>query len=102
MSEELGVRYVLEGSVQRSDDRVRITAQLVDALTENQLFAERYDSESTDLFALQDELTIKVLGSIMKMTNLSVASEWMAYSKDAHGLECFLKYQEGLGILYSR
>jgi len=61
VSEELGVRYVLEGSVQRSDDRVRITAQLVDALTGNQLLAERYDSESTDLFALQDELTFKVL-----------------------------------------
>ena len=61
VSEELGVRYVLEGSVQRSGDRVRITAQLVDALTGSQLLSERYDGETTDVFALQDDITMKVL-----------------------------------------
>ena len=59
VSEELGVRYVLEGSVQRSGDRVRITAQLIDALTGNHLWAERYDRDLKDIFALQDEITIK-------------------------------------------
>ena len=99
VSEELGVRYVLEGSLQQSGDRLRITAEMVDAITGKQVFSERYDGEPTKVFAAQDDITMKVLGSIMKMTNQSVASEWMAYSKDAHGLECFLKYQEGLGIL---
>ena len=57
MSEELGVRYVLEGSVQRSGDRVRITAQLIDALSGHHLWAERYDRDLKDIFALQDEVT---------------------------------------------
>ena len=61
VSEELGVRYVLEGSVQRSGDRVRITAQLIDALTGNHLWAKRYDRDLKDIFALQDEITINIL-----------------------------------------
>ncbi|HUL37606.1 MAG TPA: hypothetical protein VLW47_07965, partial [Thermodesulfobacteriota bacterium] len=61
VSEELGVRYVLEGSLQRSGDRVRITAQLIDALTGHHLWAGRYDRNLEDLFALQDEVTLKIL-----------------------------------------
>ena len=61
VSEEFGVRYVLEGSVQRSGDRVRITAQLIDALTGNHLWAESYDRDLKDIFALQDEITLKIL-----------------------------------------
>ena len=61
VSEELGVRYVLEGSVQRSGDRVRITAQLIDALTGRHIWAERYDRDLKDIFALQDEVTRKIL-----------------------------------------
>ena len=69
VSEELGVRYVLEGSVQRSGDRIRITAQLIDALTGHHLWAERYDRDLKDLFALQDEITIKILTAIqVKLT----------------------------------
>jgi len=54
ISEDLGVRYVLEGSLQRSGDRLRITAQLIDALTVHHLWAESYDRELKDIFALQD------------------------------------------------
>ena len=64
VSEELGVQYVLEGSVQRSADRIRITAQLIDALKGHHLWAERYDRDLTDLFALQDEITIRILNAI--------------------------------------
>ena len=54
---ELGVRYfVLEGSVRRAADRVRITAQLIDAATGNHLWAERYDRDLNDIFALQDDV----------------------------------------------
>ncbi|MGD9615002.1 MAG: adenylate/guanylate cyclase domain-containing protein [Alphaproteobacteria bacterium] len=61
---ELGVRHVLEGSVRKSGERVRITAQLIDAATGNHLWAERYDREVADIFALQDEITGRVVGGI--------------------------------------
>ena len=58
---EMGVKYVLEGSVRREGERIRATAQLVDATTGNHLFSERYDREVKDLFALQDDITMKVM-----------------------------------------
>src|SRR5262245_20688986 len=61
---ELGVRYVLEGSVRRAGNRVRITAQLIDASTGNHVCADRYDGDLTDIFALQDEITKKVIAAI--------------------------------------
>ena len=61
---ELGVRYVLEGSVRKGGNRVRITAQLIDAATGNHIWADRYDGDLTDIFALQDEITKKVVAVI--------------------------------------
>jgi adenylate cyclase len=61
---ELGVRYVLEGSVRKAGDRVRITGQLIDAATGAHVWAERYDRKSDDIFALQDEITLSVVGAI--------------------------------------
>jgi adenylate cyclase len=61
---ELGVRYVLEGSVRKAGNRVRITAQLIDATTGNHIWAERYDRVLTDIFAVQDEITERVVGTI--------------------------------------
>ena len=61
---ELGVRYVLEGSVRKAGDRVRITGQLIDAATGTHVWAERYDRKFDDIFALQDELTLSVVGAI--------------------------------------
>ncbi|HET7382111.1 MAG TPA: tetratricopeptide repeat protein [Pseudolabrys sp.] len=61
---ELGVRYVLEGSVRKGGNRVRITAQLIDAPTNNHIWADRYDGDLTDVFALQDEITKKVVAAI--------------------------------------
>jgi TolB-like protein/Flp pilus assembly protein TadD len=57
---ELGVRYVLEGDVQRSGSRVRVTAQLIDAESDTHLWAERFDGDAGDLFALQDEITNRI------------------------------------------
>ena len=75
MSEELGVRYVLEGSVQRSGDQVRITAQLIDALKGHNLWAERYERDLKDIFALQDEVTLKILMALqVKLTEGEQAS----------------------------
>jgi TolB-like protein len=61
---ELGVRYVLEGSVRKSADRVRITGQLIDAATGAHVWAERYDRNFDDIFALQDEIALSVVGAI--------------------------------------
>jgi TolB-like protein/Tfp pilus assembly protein PilF len=64
IARELGVRYVLEGSLQAQDERVRITAQLVDATTGNHVWSERYDRPLDDIFALQDEVTQTVAASL--------------------------------------
>ncbi|OLB49373.1 MAG: hypothetical protein AUH99_11855, partial [Candidatus Rokubacteria bacterium 13_2_20CM_2_70_11] len=69
VSRELGVRYVLEGSVRKAGNRVRITAQLVDAATGYHVWAERYDRDLKDVFALQDEVTQKIVGVLaVKLT----------------------------------
>jgi adenylate cyclase len=64
VARELGVRYVLEGSVRRAGQRVRITGQLIEAETGNHLWAERYDRDLADIFAIQDEITQSVVGAI--------------------------------------
>ena len=95
VSEELGVQYVLEGSVQRSADRIRINAQLIDALTGRHIWAERYDRDLTDIFALQDEITIKILTAVqVKLTEGEQASTFEKYSKGKQGLDCYLKIME--------
>ncbi len=64
VAEELGVQYVLEGSVRRERNRIRITAQFIDAITGRHVFSERYDRELKEIFATQDEITIKVLTAL--------------------------------------
>ena len=69
VAEDLGVRYVLEGSVQSAGERVQINAQLVDCLTGRHLWAERYDREIGDIFALQDDITNHVVTALeVKLT----------------------------------
>jgi adenylate cyclase len=95
VSEELGIRYVLEGSVQRSGDRVRITAQLIDALSGHHLWSERYDRDLKDLFALQDEVTLRILTALqVKLTEGEQASPGEKFFRGKHGLECYLKIWE--------
>src|SRR2546426_9849093 len=66
---DLGVRYVLEGGVQRAGNRVRITAQLVDARSGYHIWAERYDREVRDIFSLQDEVTKQIVRALaVKLT----------------------------------
>ncbi len=100
VSEELGVRYVLEGSVQRSADRIRINAQLIDALTGRHIWAERYNRDLTDLFALQDGITTKILTAIqVKLTEGEGSSSYEKYFKGKKGLDCYLKYLDGVKTL---
>src|SRR5262249_60163287 len=62
---ELGVRYVLKGSVHRDGERLRVTAQLVDAASAAQIWAEQYDRGVADIFAIQDELTQKIVVTLI-------------------------------------
>jgi len=95
VSEELGVRYVLEGSVQRSGDRIRINAQLIDALTGRHIWAERYERELKDIFALQDEITINIMTAIrVKLTEGQRISGTEKYFRGKQGLDCYLKMLE--------
>jgi adenylate cyclase len=91
VSEELGVRYVLEGSVRRSGEKVRITAQLIDAMTGYHLWAERFDRDLKEIFALQDEITMKILQSTrVKLTE----GEQALRGKPPRNLEAYLKLLE--------
>ncbi len=73
VAEALGVRYILEGSVQRSGDTIRVTAQLIDAETDSHLWAKKYDRELTDVFAIQDDITEQIVTSIVPEITRSVS-----------------------------
>jgi adenylate cyclase len=94
VAEELGARYVVEGSVRKSGRRVRVTAQLIQADTGHHLMAERYDRDLTDLFELQDEIASAIAGAIepelLKFERERIA-ERPQYSEDAYEL-----YQRGM------
>jgi TolB-like protein/class 3 adenylate cyclase/Tfp pilus assembly protein PilF len=86
---ELGVRYVLEGSVRKSGDRVRIAGQLIDSETGTHIWADRYDRALDDIFAVQDELTITVVGVIeptLRKTEIERARRKRPDSLDAYDL----------------
>jgi len=89
VSEELGVRYVLEGSVRKAGDKVRITAQLIDAITGHHLWAERYDRNLKDIFALQDEITLKII-SALQVKLVGVDRSGLSV-KGTDNLEAYLK-----------
>ena len=87
MSEELGVRYVLEGTVQRAGDRVRVHAQLIDATKGHHLWAERIDSAESDVFALQDEVTQKIVAALAVEVTAAEAERVQAQGHgQIHGL----------------
>jgi adenylate cyclase len=75
VSKELGVRYVLEGSVRKAENRVRITAQLIDATTGNHVWSERYDRDLKDIFALQDEITMKIMTALQVKLTVGAAAD---------------------------
>jgi adenylate cyclase len=89
VSEELGVRYVLEGSIQRERDRIRVTAQLIDALSGYHVWAQRYDRPFKDILALQDEITIKIMSSLN--VELKASDHARVMGKGAKNLDAYLK-----------
>src|SRR5215471_14954803 len=86
---ELGVRYVLEGSVRKAGDRVRVTGQLIDAETGAHVWAERYDRKADDIFALQDDITLSVVGAIepsLRLAEIERVKRKRSDSLDAYDL----------------
>jgi hypothetical protein len=85
----MGVRYVIEGSIQKEGARVRITAQLIDALTGHHLFSERYDRDLKGILNLQDEITMKVLTAVR--VKLTAGEGARLYEKGTKNLDAYLK-----------
>jgi adenylate cyclase len=89
VSREQGVRYVLEGSVRKAGNRVRVTAQLVDATTGHHLWAERYDRDLEDIFAVQDEITREVVIALdVRLIAGEQARLWSSGTKNLEAWEC--------------
>jgi len=101
IGKELGARYVLEGSVRRSGDRIRIAAQLIDAVTGAHRWADRYDRELVDVFAVQDEVAraiVAILAAHVKRAEIERAllkppAAWEAYEYYLRGVEAFFLHQ---------
>ena len=95
VAEDLGVRYVLEGSVQKSQDRIRVLVQLIDAIKGVHLWSERYDKDLKDIFALQDEIARHVMTSLqVKLTEGDYASGVAGTTSNLKALECFWRAEE--------
>jgi len=93
VGKELGVRYVLEGSVRRANNTLRITAQLIDAKTNKHLWAERYDRAMKDIFAVQDEITKKIITALQ--VKLTEGEQAHVYAKGTNNLEAYLTLLKG-------
>jgi adenylate cyclase len=94
VSEDLGVRYVLEGSVRKGGDNIRITAQLIDALSGKHLWAERYDRELKDIFVIQDEITKEIITAMQ--VKFTEGERGRTDAKGTNSLEAYLKYLQSI------
>jgi adenylate cyclase len=99
VAEDLGVQYVLEGSLRKAGDRIRITSQLTDALSGHHLWAERYDRTMKDILTIQDEITKKIV--IALQVKLTEGEQARVFSQGTENLEAYLKVMEANWI-YSK
>ena len=98
IGKELGVRYILEGSVQKAGNRVRITAQLIDLTTGYHLWSENYDRDLSDIFALQDEITLKIIETMqIKLTFGEQARLWAGMTSNIQAFDMLMR---GLDVYY--
>ena len=98
VAQELGVRYVLEGSVRKAGERVRISAQLAEGTSGRQLWAKRYDRELSDIFAVQDEITETIIGAVEP--ELGKVERRRSAGKRPDNLDAWDLYQRGMSHLY--
>jgi adenylate cyclase len=94
---DLGVRYVLEGSIQKSGERVRVTAQLIDAITGHHLWAETYDRDLEDIFAIQDEITMNIIHALQ--IELTDGEQWRHWEGQTQNIRAFLFQLQGIEYL---
>jgi adenylate cyclase len=99
VASEMGVRYVLEGSVRMSGQRIRVTGQLIDAKSGGHLWAQRYDRDVADIFEVQDEVTDAIVAAIGP--EVDEAERARAQRSAPESLDAWLKYQQGLAAYYS-
>ena len=99
VGKNLGVRYVVEGSVRRAGNRVRVNAQLIDAIEDQHIWAERYDRELEDIFAVQDEVTAAIVTAIEPQ--LSHVERQRARRKPTENLDAWESHQRGLWHVFS-
>jgi adenylate cyclase len=98
VGQELGVRYVLEGSVRKSGERVRITAQLIEAASGNHIWAERYDRKMDDIFELQDEITLTIAAAVEP--EMAGLERERAMQKPTEDLDAWDLFQRGMANLW--
>jgi TolB-like protein/Tfp pilus assembly protein PilF len=97
VAEELGVKFVLEGSLRKAGDQIRITSQLTDALSGHHLWAERYDRTVKDMFTIQDEITKNIITALQ--VKLTEGEQARVYGKGTDHLEAYLKVMEANWLL---
>jgi TolB-like protein/Tfp pilus assembly protein PilF len=89
VARELGVQYVMEGSVRKAGNRLRVTAQLIDVKTNDHIWAEKYDRELKDIFAVQDDITKNIISALQ--VKLTEGEQANIYAKGTSNLEAYLK-----------
>jgi len=97
VGQQLGVRYVLEGSVRKSGERVRVTAQLIDVKTDQHVWANRYDRELKDVFAIQDEITMNIIVALQ--VKLTEGEQAALRARGTYNLEAYLKLLQAMDYL---
>src|SRR4030095_4718178 len=98
IGKELGVRYVLEGSVQKAGEQVRIVTQLIDTTTDSHLWSERYDRPLKDIFALQDEIVQKIVTTLK--LQLTLQEQGIIVRKHTNNLEAYDYFLRGVESFY--
>jgi adenylate cyclase len=98
VSRELGVKYILEGSVRKVGNRVRITAQLIDGTTGHHVWGERYDRNLEDIFAIQDEVTFKILKELQ--VKLTSGEQVRLYFRGTENIDAYLKMNQARNYFY--
>ena len=99
---ELNVAHVLEGSVRKSGNRVRITAQLIDAASDRHLWSETFDRELTDIFAIQDEIANAIVAELRKTLGDDAAAKTVAVRADTNNLDAYQSYLKARELFITR
>ena len=95
VSQELGIRYILEGSVRKAGNRLRVTAQLIDALTGDHIWAKRYDRTLADIFALQDDIRSNIVASLdIELSEGEQSKTWRSTTNNPKAYTLFLQARE--------